>query len=48
MGSEARPLVQRVLDNPWLLLLLGILIPLVSYTIWGWVELWNMGPAKLP
>jgi hypothetical protein len=42
------PFLKRVMDNPWLLLVLGVLIPLVSYTLWGWVELHNVPPATLP
>ena len=33
------PLMQRVLDNPFLLLLLGILVPTVFYIIWGVIEI---------
>ncbi len=40
--------VQRILDNPWLLLLLGVLVPIVSYTAWGWYELATIKPAALP
>jgi hypothetical protein len=36
------------MDNPWLLLALGVLIPLLSYTLWGWIELGNMPAGKLP
>lgn len=36
------------MDNPWLLLALGLLIPFLSYTAWGWIELALMAPAKLP
>lgn len=39
---------QRVLDNPWLLLVLGVLIPILSYTVWGWIELLFTKPALLP
>lgn len=39
---------QRVLDNPWLLLVLGVLVPVVSYTAWGWFELAHIKPAVLP
>lgn len=39
---------QKVLDSPWLLLVLGVLIPLLSYTAWGWVELVLTKPAALP
>lgn len=30
---------QKLLDNPWLLLALGIGVPTLSYTVWGLVEL---------
>lgn len=40
--------LQKFMDNPWLLLLLGILVPILSYTIWGLIEIWSMSPAKLP
>jgi hypothetical protein len=40
--------IQRLLDNPWLLLALGIVIPFISYTAWGWIELASAQPAALP
>jgi len=33
------PLMQRLLDNPFLLLVLGIAIPAVFYIIWGIIEI---------
>lgn len=33
------PLIQRVLDNPFLLLFLGIATPAVLYLIWGIIEI---------
>ena len=36
--------LQKLMDNPWLLLTLGVLIPFVSYTIWGWIELLMIKP----
>jgi hypothetical protein len=33
------PLMQRLLDNPFLLLVLGIAIPTVFYIIWGIIEI---------
>lgn len=40
--------VQKLIDNPWLLLALGLLIPFISYTGWGWLELLTIEAAKLP
>jgi hypothetical protein len=49
MKNETKdPLLKRLMDNPWLLLVLGVLIPLVSYTLWGWMELGSLQPAALP
>ena len=46
-GSGKHPF-QKLMDNPWLLLLLGILIPSLSYTIWAWIEIVRMPGATLP
>ena len=32
-------MMQRMLDNPFLLLFLGVTIPTVSYIIWGVMEI---------
>jgi hypothetical protein len=40
--------IQRLMDNTWLLLALGILIPFLSYTVWGWIEILLVKPATLP
>jgi hypothetical protein len=40
--------IQKLMDNPWLLLALGVVIPFLSYTVWGWIELWLVKPATLP
>lgn len=45
---ERKPALQRLMDNPWLLLLLGVALPTISYTVWGWIELWNLPKAVLP
>ncbi len=39
---------QKLLDNPWLLLVLGVIIPVLSYTVWGWIEILLVKPAQLP
>lgn len=33
------PFMQRVLDNPFLLLFLGVVMPTILYIIWGVMEL---------
>ena len=40
--------LQKLLDNPWLLLVLGTVVPTVSYTVWGWIELLLLPSATLP
>ena len=36
---ERMPFMQRVLDNPFLLLFLGVTLPTVLYILWGVMEL---------
>ena len=45
---EKKHPLQKLMDNPWLLLALGVAIPFASYSIWGWIELLFVQPAKLP
>lgn len=44
---EDHPL-KKLMDNPWLLLVLGVVIPTLSYTAWGWLEQLSMPPSMLP
>ena len=37
-AAERVPFMQRVLDNPFLLLFLGVVVPTVFYLIWGILE----------
>lgn len=50
MAEAPRPThpLQKLMDNPWLLLALGLAIPILSYTVWGMVELASLPAAKLP
>lgn len=48
MGENGKHPLQRLMDNPWLLLALGLLFPILSYTIWGWIQLATMSQALLP
>ncbi len=36
---ERVPVMQRVLDNPFLLLFIGVAVPTVFYLIWGIMEI---------
>jgi len=40
------PMMQRVLDNPFLLLFLGVTLPTVLYLIWGIMEVASIPLAK--
>jgi len=40
------PTMQRILDNPFLLLFLGVTIPTVLYVIWGVMEVASIPLAK--
>ncbi len=37
--SERIPPMQRLLDNPFLLLFIGVTVPTVFYIIWGILEI---------
>lgn len=37
--TERIPFWQRVLDNPFLLLFIGVAVPTILYIIWGIMEL---------
>jgi hypothetical protein len=43
---ERVPFMQRLLDNPFLLLFLGVAMPAVLYTIWGIMEIIQIPVAR--
>ena len=45
-SPDRMPIMQRVLDNPFLLLFLGVTIPTVLYLIWGVMEVASVPLAK--
>jgi hypothetical protein len=45
-GGERIPVMQRILDNPFLLLFLGITLPAALYVIWGIMEIVQIPVAK--
>lgn len=44
--AERIPVLQRMLDNPFLLLFLGVTMPTVFYIIWGVMEIVTIPIAK--
>jgi hypothetical protein len=41
-GSEQEervPIMQRIIDNPFILLFIGVVFPTVFYVVWGIMEL---------
>ena len=44
--EERVPVMQRILDNPFLLLFLGVTVPTVFYIIWGVMEIVQIPIAK--
>ncbi len=45
-SEEPVPFMQQLLDNPFLLLFLGVTIPAVLYVVWGVMEVANIPIAK--
>ncbi len=43
---EPIPFMQQILDNPFLLLFLGVTIPTVFYIIWGIIEITSIPIAN--
>ncbi|MFV0281937.1 MAG: hypothetical protein ACK5JM_14415 [Rhodoblastus sp.] len=44
--NERIPFMQRVLDDPFLLLFLGVVIPTVLYTMWAVMEVASIPIGK--
>jgi hypothetical protein len=40
------PIMQRILDNPFILLFIGVVVPSVFYIIWGIMELVTIPVAR--
>jgi hypothetical protein len=45
-AAQHVPAMQRILDNPFLLLFLGVTLPTVLYLIWGVMEVASIPLAK--
>lgn len=44
--EEKVPLLQQLLDNPFLLLFLGVMIPMLLYTLWGVIDILTIPIAQ--
>lgn len=40
------PFIQQLLDNPFLLLFIGVMVPMVVYVLWGVIEILMIPVAK--
>lgn len=45
-GGERVPIMQQILDNPFLLLFIGVTVPTVFYILWGVMEIVTIPIAK--
>lgn len=46
--NERKHLWEAFMDNVWLLFILGVLIPFLSYSAWGWIDMMSVPQAVLP
>jgi hypothetical protein len=46
LDEEPMPAMQQILDNPFLLLFLGVAIPTVFYIVWGIMEVISIPISK--
>jgi hypothetical protein len=44
--DEPVPAMQQILENPFLLLFIGVAMPTVLYIVWGVMEIVNIPVAK--
>jgi hypothetical protein len=44
--GEEMPIMQQILDNPFLLLFIGVTVPTVFYILWGVMEIVTIPISK--
>ena len=44
--NEPVPMMQQLLDNPFLLLFIGEMVPMVVYPLWGVIDILTVPLAK--
>lgn len=45
-GEEPIPFMQQLLDNPFILLFLGVTVPTLLYLVWGVIEVAQIPIAR--
>ncbi len=44
--NEPIPWMQQLLDNPFLLLFIGVAVPMIVYVLWGVIDILTIPLAK--
>ena len=44
--NEKVPMIQQLLDNPFLLLFIGVMVPMIVYSLWGVIDILTIPMAK--
>lgn len=44
--KEPVPFIQKLLDNPFLLLFIGVLIPMLVYNLWGVIDILTLPATR--
>jgi hypothetical protein len=44
--NDPVPFLQKLMDNPFLLLFLGVFIPMVLYNLWGVIDILTVPVGK--
>jgi len=45
-ANEPVPWLQQLLDNPFLLLFIGVMVPMIIYIAWGLIDIFTIPMAK--
>ena len=45
-AEEPVPFMQQLLDNPFILLFLGVMVPMLLYTLWGVIDILTVPLAR--
>ena len=44
--NEQMPMMQKLLESPFLLLFLGVMVPMVVYNLWGVIDILSIPAGK--